>query len=253
MATLIDWSEVHGEISSAFNMYNCESKSQALCHVLLRSLFGLTAEEIADTITDGPNDRGIDAVYIQDSETPVIVHLFQFKYVDDFEKADNNFPSTEIDKLLSFVQELLSKNKNLQNTCNPLLWDKIPEIWDLFDEGTPRFEVHFAANQAALISTQKERISDGVSRYKYFTIYHHDLTSLATLLVQKREPHIDAEIQLVDNQYFERSDGNIRGLIATVQAQDLVSLIRDKVNPELVNLEIFDQNVRVYLTRKRTR
>ena len=250
MATLIDWSEVDAAVTAAVKSNSCDSKSEALAYVVLKAMFGLTADEIEDAITDGPNDRGIDAVVIQEADHPRTVHLFQFKYVDDFARTSSNFPSSEVDKVSSFVRDLLQKEPSLQKNCNPLLWDKVPEIWDLFEAGPPRFEVHFVSNQAPMVRTHQDRIATALAPYRNFTVHHNDLAALAAMLVDRRRPRVDAEIRVVDNQYFERSDGNIRGLIATVQASDLVALIRDADDAEQVNLDVFDQNVRVYLTRK---
>ncbi len=50
--------------------------------------------------------------------------------------------------------------------------------------------------------------------------------------------------------YFERTDGNIRGLIATIEAEELIKLIRDPTSPEEVRSSVFNDNVRIYLTRK---
>jgi hypothetical protein len=55
---------------------------------------------------------------------------------------------------------------------------------------------------------------------------------------------------VIDNNYFERVDGNIRGLIATVEARELVDFIRDPADPTRVYLDLFNDNVRVYLTSK---
>jgi hypothetical protein len=68
-----------------------------------------SSEDVEEAITDGPNDRGVDAVVIEERAEGNIVHLFQIKCVSDFEKASNNFPSKEIDKLLSFIAEVLQK------------------------------------------------------------------------------------------------------------------------------------------------
>ena len=250
MANLIDWSEVENSITAAKTQEACDKRSQALAYVVLPALFGLTPEEVEDSLTDGPNDRGIDAGVILDSESPPIVHLFQFKCVDRFDRSSDNFPGTEVDKLLTFVRDLLARDQNLKKTCNPLLWGKVTEIWDLFNTGAPRFVLHLVANQAALVSTEQQRLTQGLVPYRHFSVVHTDLAGLATLLTERQRPRLDAQLRLVDNQYFERSDGNIRGLIATIQATELVRLIGDPAELSNVNPDVFDQNIRVYLTLK---
>jgi hypothetical protein len=250
MATLIDWSTVQTKIDSYKDLFDYENSSLALSHVLLETLFALSPEEISESITDGPNDRGVDAVALQELNEGDVVHLFQVKHVTQFTKASNNFPSNEIDKLLSFISDLLQKKPNLERTCNPLLWGKVQEIWEAFEHGTPSFVVHLAGNLRPLISTERERFHQSLQPYRSFSVKEHALESLAGLLLDFKAPRIERQIRLVDNQYFERVDGNIRGLVATVQAADLVDLIRDPDVPSSVLLEIFDENVRVYLTNK---
>ena len=250
MPTLIDWSTVKSRVESYQQLYDYDQPSLALAHVAVEALFGLSSEDARESITDGPNDRGIDAIVIEQLVDGDVVHLFLIKYVTEFERASNNFPANEIDKLLSFVAELLQKRADLQQTCNPLLWGKVQEIWEAFDRGTPSFVIHILGNLGPLVSTERERLESSVRQYRTFSVREHTLEDLATLLLEARKPRLDREIRLVDNQYFERVDGNIRGLVATVQATDLVEMIRDPRNPENVNREIFEENARVYLTSR---
>jgi hypothetical protein len=89
MATLIDWSTVNSRIASYEQLYEYEQASLALCHVILEAFFKLSPEDVEEAITDGPNDRGVDAVFIEECGEGNIIHLFQIKCVSDFEKASN--------------------------------------------------------------------------------------------------------------------------------------------------------------------
>jgi hypothetical protein len=250
MATLIDWSTVTSKIKMCAEQYEYDTASRAFGHVLLETLFGLPPDEIEENLTDGPNDRGIDAVIIHEHMEGDYIHLFQFKYVEKFENASNNFPSTSIDKLLSFITDLLKKKPELKDTTNPILWGKVQEIWDSFENGVPKFFVHLAGNCEGLISTELKRLKDSLEQYKIFSIRELTLSSVANLFLEVKEPKITRNIQLVDLQYFERVDGNIRGLIGTVTATDLVDMIRNPDDTSSVLLGIFDENVRVYLTSR---
>ena len=250
MATLIDWSEVDLKIKFYCSQFQYDTRSMGLTHILLEHLFGLAPDEIDDCITDGSQDRGIDAVIIPDTDQPTVVHFFQVKCVETFDKADNNFPSLEIDKLLSFIGDLLRKDPGLENTCNPLLWGKVQEIWDAFQHGVPKFTVHLVGNQAPLTPGEQARLESSLSPYRNFNVRHHTLESIARLILEAKKPRIDRKLQLVDDQYFERVDGNIRGLIGTIQGSDLCRMIADPEDPARPLLEIFQENVRVYLTQK---
>ncbi len=49
------------------NKYN--NQSQAFGHFILKMLFGLTDDEAYDCCTDGSDDNGIDAIYIEENKT----------------------------------------------------------------------------------------------------------------------------------------------------------------------------------------
>lgn len=249
MATIIDWSQVRTKIDSYEKLYDCETKSIALAYIILEYELKLSPDDIRDAITDGGNDRGIDAVVIDSHGDKEVIHLFQVKYTSKFEDADNHFPSTEIDKILSFIADLSSRSNSLSD-CNPILWQKVQDIWAAFDRGAPTFVIHFCSNRSELISTEYKRIVSSLAPYRIYEIRQHTLSSIASMIIKSKLPNINREIHLVDKQYFERVDGNIRGLIATIQAKELIELIRDPNDQNKVLLDIFNDNVRVYLSSK---
>ena len=51
-------------------------------------MLDLNADEIADDLTDGHMDCGIDAIHISGRE----VSVFSFKYATTFEQSKKNFP-----------------------------------------------------------------------------------------------------------------------------------------------------------------
>lgn len=251
MATLLDWNALsQKEKSYLKESAYCTTQSRAFSYMILEYLLSLSSDEIEDAITDGSDDRGIDAVYVDDRDGRNTIHLFQFKHVNSFKKAKNNFPSTEIDKLLSFIADLLNQSPGMEKTCNPLLWSKVEEIWDALKNPVPSFEVHFCGNMNELVPTQKQRVITALAGYKSFNVTHHTLDSIANLFIIKKQPKIDAKLQIVDKNYFERTDGNIRGLIATLEAIEIIKLITSPDNPSEVRLDVFNDNVRIYLTKK---
>jgi hypothetical protein len=111
MATLIDFSQLHTRVNHYKNSFLCETLSRAFAYVILEALLNLSPEEMEDAITDGSQDRGLDAVFVDDHDGKNVIHLFQFKYVEDFGKATLNFPSNEIDKIISIISDILIKKK----------------------------------------------------------------------------------------------------------------------------------------------
>lgn len=251
MATLLDWNALtQKEKAYIGESPYCSTQGRAFTCIVLEYVLSLSPDEIEDAITDGPDDRGVDAVYVDERDGRNTIHLFQFKHVNIFEKTKNNFPSNEIDKILSFCSDLLNKSREMKHTCNPILWAKVEEIWDALNNPDPSFEVHFCGNMRELVDTQKERLITSLSSYRSFNVNHHTLDSVAQLFIDKKQPKINEKLRIVDKNYFERTDGNIRGLIATIEATEIVKLITDPDDNTQVRLDVFNDNVRIYLTRK---
>jgi len=251
MATMLDWNALTQKVNSYIGNYPfCTSQKRSFTHVLLEYILSLTPEEIEDAVTDGADDRGIDAVFVDERDERNTVHLFQFKHVTSFTKSKNNFPSNEIDKMLSFCTDLLDQKLGMQKTCNPILWGKVREIWEALERANPSFEVHFCGNMKGLVEIQRKRVDDALAKYRSFRTNHHSLASIVNMFLEKKQPKIDAKLRVVDKNYFERTDGNIRGLIVTLEAEELIGLITDPKDPTQVRLDVFNDNVRIYLTKK---
>jgi hypothetical protein len=88
-----------------------DTRSRALTRFVSEHLFSLSRDEVDECITDGSQDRGIDAVVTRDIDQAAMIHLFQVKCVDTFDKADTNVPSAEIDKLFSCIANFLRKEQ----------------------------------------------------------------------------------------------------------------------------------------------
>jgi AIPR protein len=251
MATLIDWNALTHKCKSYIGESDyATTEARAFSHIVLEYLLSLSPEEITDSITDGSNDRGVDAVFVDDRDDHNVIHLFQFKHASTFANAKNNFPSNEIDKILSFCADLLNGNRGKKNTCNAVLWAKVQEIWGALEEENPSFCVHFCGNMQPMVNTQQERVKQALDEYNSFTILHHSLDSIVQMFLEKRRPQIDTTIRVVDKNYFERTDGNIRGLICTVEATEIINFVADPEDFSKVRPDAFNDNVRIYLTQK---
>ena len=101
-----------------------------------------------------------------------------------------------------------------------------------------------------LVETQKQRMLTALAGYRSFNVHHHTLDSIVQLFLEKKQPKINDTLRLVDKNYFERTDGNIRGLIATQEATELIRIITNPNDTTQVRRDIFNDNVRIYLTKE---
>lgn len=237
---------------------------------------GLQEDEIIDSITDNSylssistegkkgHDRGIDAVYIDESSTPPVVHFYNCKYTEQFKKTSSHFPGEEIDKISGFIADFMKEDENLSSTINPILYSKVEEIWGLFRRSTPNFIFHICSNSyLPFEDSEKRRFELALKKYSIKPQYDL-LQDFVAILSKKGRQTVNARIRAIDQNFFEKSDGDIRALIVDVDAKDLIRIVMDDENlrwdvePEDYSIiqkraileDAFEDNVRIYLKQR---
>lgn len=248
---LLDWNQIHSRVLSIRQISGHDNDQQAFSQMVIERILDLSADEAMDAATDGTKDRGIDAIVIDDREGKNDIHLFSFKYAGTFRTSERNFPGSEIDKVLTFISDVFGKSEDMELTCNQLLFSKVTDIWDAMRRPSlAQFFIHFCSNTWALNDSDLERCHSSVRHYRTVTIIPHSCRDLSsTILATTRRP-IARTIKLVDTHHFDRSDGDIRGLIGITTAEEISNLVRNITSPNEICLDIFDNNVRIYLTLK---
>ncbi|MBE5073149.1 AIPR family protein [Erythrobacteraceae bacterium E2-1 Yellow Sea] len=249
MANRFDWNALEQNLASVLEQYDELNRTKALSVVASRELFDIDSEEAVDCLTDGGNDRGVDLFFIDDRDGKQDIHLLQVKCADTFENSKKNFPGSEVDKLLSFVNDLAGQDMDALATANPLLKAKIADASDTLKEANATITVHFISNTEPLVDGEKQRIETAFSRYRAISFEMHGLDALSDYFLEKRAPNLEREITAIDTNFFDRSDQNLRGVVCTVTGTDIVEMIRSQDDPNIVEESVFDQNVRVYLKR----
>lgn len=268
-----DFSLIRTQVEKFTEDFRLTKQSDGFLHFILNITLGLQEDEITDSITDnnylvsigaeGGHDRGIDAVYIDESDAQQTVHLFNCKYTEQFQKTESHFPGNEIDKIVNFLNDLMGQDNNIKETVNPILFAKIEEIWDLFDRSNPKFVVHICANYYnGFEKKEGERFERAIS--KMVDIEYHLMDELVARLTKKDKQNINAKMPAVDVNYFKKTHGDINALIVEVDAIDLIRIVLDDQNirnrtditefDELKKIDIledaFEENVRVYLKQR---
>ena len=245
MSNLVTFSTINEKVKKYLEDYSLDDMSTAFEWLALETILNLNEDEIEDAITDGAMDGGIDAIHIAGRD----IHIFNFKYTDVFDKTKNNFPETEIDKILVTMGGIYGKSLK-KDDVNELLWEKGNEIWDLFDKGTHNFKYYLCSNKEKPIEHAKRKFEQNLDKYKYVEYYYYDQEDIVSKILEKKYRKINGEINFVDLQYFDRSDGPLKGIVATVAATDLIKLVQDPNEPTKIIEDVFNENVRVYLKLK---
>ncbi|KJR42714.1 abortive phage infection protein [Candidatus Magnetoovum chiemensis] len=278
MPSIQDFSLIKTSVNKTKELFNLQDASNAFYFFAIDLILNLQEDEIRDAITDtnylrkekrtNGHDRGIDAIFIDSSEQEPTIHIFNFKYTEDFEKTkNNNFPSSEIDKIVVFLNSYLNKDEALikQKEANTILSSKVQEIWEIFKSESPNFIIHICANYYNGFETkEKLRFEREIKRYSKTDIKYHLMDELVTLKTHKGKNIVNSRIKAIDNNLFLKSNGDIQALIVNVDVRDLIRIvldddeIRNKVDledyAELKNYKIlddaFEDNVRVYLKQR---
>jgi hypothetical protein len=101
-------------------------KSKAFLLYGVASYFGLSFSEALTYLTDGGNDGGFDAAYLdEDTDSQLSVILFQSKYTRDLSK-ESHFPANAIEKAINTVKTIFDPAKDLQlNSLSKAVADQI--------------------------------------------------------------------------------------------------------------------------------
>lgn len=100
--------------------YKYENLSSAFGHVVIKLLFGISDDEIFDLNTDGYDDNGIDAIYIDNNDENNL-HLFQFKFPNNISGLSGGVSETDIDKIFLGFESFVSND----DTFNMLTWNDV--------------------------------------------------------------------------------------------------------------------------------
>lgn len=268
-------------IDNYWTVFHFKEESIGFSIFILEEFYGLQEDEIEDSLTDSifvtrqwtysnnehsPHDRWIDAIIVNEEEKTV--DIFNFKYKQNFKDVGKYFESTEIDKVMSFLRNLFERNDKAFINSNPRIKNKIWEIEFLQDKKyiNFKFKIHFVANIYNWFSEDETiRLKCEIERYQWSVEY--DFMLLPTIVNKLSRPirNINWRFRAINDRYFEKSWYGYKALIAEVKWEDIVRLTLE--NEELrgnceatifdiannnINENIFDDNVRIYLTQSKS-
>jgi hypothetical protein len=238
-------------------------------------LLGINENDIEDSITDTEylnqkgigkgNDKGIDAIFIDEDKSPPVIKFFNCKYTEKENKLESHFPSSESEKVFGFFNKLLEKDKNLLKEVNPVLAGKVEQIWAIFDKVNPDLELYFCSNgYKGMIENEHASIVRDLETKKRVNVKFFLMDEIISRLLLEDHIPVNAKIKAVGKHYFEKSDGNVKALIAEFDARDLIRIVcrneelRNNPDPdnyadlalEELDENSFKDNVRIYLKQR---
>lgn len=243
----LDWDLTNAKIAAVINQHQLKTRSAGLLWLALQQYFPAQDTAFQELITDGPDDRGVDAIHLVGDDETVAVYIFQSKARDRIDGTSKTVNVDDVLKTTSFVSQLINKADDLKRCGNLRLREAIERIWALHEAGTYcSYELVFVSNDCGLGEAAKVNLRSFVSDHPQVKFGQYAAHDLIRDLSRTRKEAEDGHLQAISKEIFERSDGDIRGLVASVDARSLIALITEE-DGGTVKRHIFDDNLRVYL------
>jgi hypothetical protein len=276
MFSIADYSLISVTVRRYGKDYGIKEDSIAFYFFILDLLLNLSDDEARDAITDNfflknysnspGHDRGIDAIYIDNESGHTTIHFFNFKYAIDYENTKSFLNSNEIDKIEGFLNNLMIQDQSFKKEINPMLRSKVEEIWEIFNTGNeiPKVIFHILTNyQNSFEVSEKIRFEKCIKKHTNFEPDYVLADKIVDLITKRNREQINAKIRTSNTLLFEKTDGNIRALIANFDAIEILRIITDdesmRNNPNFSDYELlktkdidenaFEDNVRMYLKK----
>ena len=232
---------IDDDLRRKFNIKTDESF--ALIVYFLMAKFDLSVNEAILSITDGANDKGIDAVYIDDGLGEV--NIIQSEYKNNPNKIA--LGENKIRLTLNSIFDILD-GKITENDANPLLANKISHLIDLANDviGALQINVFFITNtQFPENINQIPEIKQALGEERNYNLNWLSGGALYNLESESKTV-FTSNIKVKEDKYTQATDiGDIRGIVATISALDLIKLFEEAGRDN-----IFEFNIRNYLGSK---
>jgi AIPR protein len=159
------------------NLDDTTTRSIAFVVLSAKVMLGLTDQEAIETLTEGGNDFGVDAIEIGElRDGEFVVTLFQGKYHHENLEGTKGFPQSGVEKAVQAVRALF--NPSAPVDLNPRLQTRIEEARSLILDGNiPRVRFLLCSNGAPWKVPESQGIIDREQFGDRATFEHvnHDL------------------------------------------------------------------------------
>lgn len=247
MSNLSSFSLLNSKVSKIKDEENLQTAGIAFMKLCLATMLKLNEDELEEALTDGPYDGEIDAIHIENNT----VHIFSFKYTDQFELSKKNYPGSELEQFALHLDMFIGGNL-IKKSINTAVWEKYEIVKSLAQKKRVEFKIYLVSNKLEPVESSKNILNQVIDKFKGVEkpIYVNQ-ENLVTFLLNEKTIKINGKFNFIDKQYFEKSDGNIRTVIGVISGVDLINLIKDDIDDSLIKEEIFNENVRVYKAKHR--
>lgn len=246
----MDWDIIDARVTKACEKNKFKTKTVGFLSIVFQQLFPDQDDLLQEAITDGPNDQGVDGIHIIERDSSAEVFIFQSKYREKYETCNKTINDSDVLKIPLFLTSLFDKSESLSNCGNFKLQECVRRIWDLHTQGKfCRYHVIFCSNGGGFSQSSKSIIETVRDSHPSVTFeFYSGADTVRALATEGRTPE-NGSLQVIGKEILERSDGDVRGVVASVDANSFVELITQD-DLETIKRHLFDDNLRVFLGAK---
>lgn len=243
----VEWDIIDARVRAAMTVHKLKTASLGFLYLVLEQFFPGRPGDYGEIVTDGSNDRGIDAIEITEGNDQAVVHLFQSKYRDGQKSTDKTINDAEVLKISTFLHEVFDKSDHLRKTGNLQLREAVERIWKLHEKGVLcRYQIVLCSNDQGLSASARSILESAIGSLAGVDYETYGPVELVRDIGVRGKARETGYLQVIGKEAFERTDGDIRGVIASVDARSFVELIRTE-DGRSVKRHLFDDNLRVFL------
>ena len=231
--------KIKSEITQEYYKQNFPNDGQRFVAWYLRNIYLLDQLQAKDAVTDGPNDKQIDAVFIDEEEQKI--HIIQGKFYTG--ETVNAEPIREVIAAWSLFDHL----DTLQENANEKLKKKIYEIATALEEDsycvcfelitTSTFSEEANKDIEAFQSKLAEAEDDDFNA-QFVVVDKQGLEDKYNLVLEQTNPTLNHTITLEHGKYLMTDLSSTKVLVAAVPLKECIKM------PGIKDGTLFQKNVR---------
>jgi hypothetical protein len=232
--------KISDEIKATYYTQNYVNDGQRFVAWYVSNIHQRDLNQTKDDVTDGPDDKQIDAVVIDDDRS--MLYIIQGKFY-----SGGSIDAEPLREVLSAWSQLKDVLK-LQEHANKKLARKLSEIANaLEDDYEVCFELITTGQLTASARADLARFQDEIANTEDFNASLHlidndELKRRYDLALERDNPLIHSELRLQQGKYMAMDVGGTRAIVAAVPLKDCITL------QGIGDGTLFQKNVRQYLS-----
>ncbi|MBF0554616.1 MAG: AIPR family protein [Nitrospirae bacterium] len=220
--------------------------SYAFLIFAMTSLLDISINEAILSYTDGSDDGGIDAIYIDETEDNIIINIFQSKYHGKNLKL--GIGKNEIDLTIAKVEEIFRGKESKRES--EIMKARIEEIRDIIKSTLkmPEVRIYFVVNTYKPAESEKDRVKMLEEKDNYYVFFYD-----GSDILQVRDKSKQKESKIIITTYkdilylsTDKKLGDVRGIVATISAEELINIYKSSGQDKILS-----RNIRYFLGNNR--